>query len=83
MALDDQPASVLRWESLRDDLPGPHCSGKIAVAGHTAQPNGQILNLTYLKCIDTCCYGDGCLTAMDVHSGQLWQADKEGRMIED
>jgi calcineurin-like phosphoesterase family protein len=81
--LDDQPPSTLRWESLRDDLPGPHCSGKIAVAGHTAQPDGRILNLTYLQCIDTCCYGEGCLTAMDVHSGQLWQADKEGKMIED
>lgn len=83
LALDDQPGNTLRWESLRDDLPGPHCSGKIAVAGHTAQPNGRILNLTYLKCIDTCCYGDGCLTALDVSSGQLWQADKEGTMIED
>ena len=83
LTLDDQPGSALRWDSLLDDVPGPHCSGKIAIVGHTAQRNGQVLDLTYLKCIDTCCYGEGCLTAMDVYSGQLWQADKEGRMIAD
>ena len=83
MALDDQPATVLRWEPLGDDSPGPHCSGKIAVVGHTAQPKGRILDLPHLKCVDTCCHGEGCLTAMDVRSGQLWQAGKEGRMIED
>ena len=31
-------------------------------------------------CIDTCCYGGGWLTAMEVETGQLWQADKEGRL---
>ncbi len=83
LPLDEQPSTALRWETLRDGLPGPHYSGKIAVVGHTSQRSGQILDLTYLKCIDTCCYGEGCLTAMDVHDGRLWQADKEGRMIED
>ena len=82
ISLDDQPAAALRWESIRDELPGPHCSGKIAIVGHSSQRDGRILDLTYLKCIDTCCYGEGCLTAMDVHAGQLWQADKEGRMID-
>ena len=32
----------------------------------------------YLKCIDTCCYGGGWLTALDITSGQLWQANQVG-----
>lgn len=80
LPLDQQPPDVLRWEALHDRLPGPHCSGKTAIVGHTAQKDGQILDVGYLKCIDTCVYGDGWLTAMDVESGQLWQADKFGRM---
>jgi serine/threonine protein phosphatase 1 len=43
----------------------------------------EILDLGYLKCIDTCVYGDGWLTALDVRSGQVWQADKEGRMSQE
>jgi len=77
-----QPPELLRWESIRDRLPGPHRSGKVAIVGHTSQKSGEILDLGYLKCIDTWVYGDGWLTAMDVQSGQVWQADKEGRMRE-
>jgi len=78
--LKKQPPDVLRWAALRDRLPGPHRSGKIAIVGHTAQKNGEILDLGYLKCIATCVYGDGWLTAIDVYSGQVWQADKDGQM---
>lgn len=80
LPLAAQPGGVLRWESLRDRQPGPHFSGKKAVVGHTAQKDGRILDLGYLVCIDTCVYGHGCLTALDVESGRLWQADKEGTM---
>ena len=31
-------------------------------------------------CIDTYCYGGGWLTALDVHTGEVWQADREGKM---
>ncbi len=78
--LDWQPGYVLRWEPLRDRRPGPHMSGKLAIVGHTAQRDGEILDLGYLKCIDTCCYGGGWLTALDVETGRLWQADQEGRL---
>ena len=78
--LEAQPAEVLRWEYLRDWQPGPHISGKKAIVGHTAQKTGRILDLGYLLCIDTCCYGSGYLTAMDVATGQIWQADKTGRL---
>lgn len=76
--LDQQEREVLLWQSLRDVVPGPHRSGKIVVVGHTPQPDGRMLDLGYLKCLDTgCCYG-GWLTACDVESGMLWQSDNEG-----
>ena len=80
LPLSEQPDTALRWESLRNRTPLVHCSGKTAVVGHTAQKNGDILDLGYLKCIDTWIYGDGWLTATDVESGQIWQADKDGEI---
>jgi serine/threonine protein phosphatase 1 len=79
-ALERQHEDVLLWESLKRRTPGPHYSGKTVIVGHTAQRNGEILDLGYLKCIDTCCYGDGYLTALDVDKGKTWQADKKGKM---
>ena len=78
--LKKQPLDVLRWEAIRDRPPGPHRSGKTAIVGHTAQESGEILDLGHLKCIATCVYGHGWLTAMDVHSGEVWQADKAGQV---
>lgn len=78
--LQDQPRRALLWESLRDREPGPHCSGRMAYVGHTAQRDGEILDLGYLKCIDTYCYGGGWLTALDVASGRIWQADSDGQL---
>ena len=73
--LDDH---TLRWLSLRDYVPPkPHCSGKLAVVGHT--PQTEILDLGYLICLDTgCCHG-GWLTALDVNSRQVWQVDEKGQ----
>jgi serine/threonine protein phosphatase 1 len=80
LPMSEQPELALRWESLRDDIPGPHCSGKTVIAGHTSQRSGEILDLGHIKCIDTCCYGRGWLTALDVLSGAVWQANREGRL---
>jgi len=80
LPLDEQNPRLLLWGKLRPTPPGPHPSGKIAIVGHTAQRDGRILDLGYLKCIDTCCYGNGYLTALDVNTGQVWQADKKGAM---
>ncbi len=80
MPLDQLPREVLLWESLKRHVPGPHASGKTAIVGHTAQKSGEILELGHLKCVDTWCYGDGWLTALDVETGQVWQANKEGVM---
>jgi serine/threonine protein phosphatase 1 len=78
--LDRMPRRVLLWESLKDRVPGAHVSGKTAIVGHSAQRSGEILDLGYLRCIDTWCYGNGWLTAMDVQTGQVWQADRSGRL---
>lgn len=80
LPMHEQPTSLLRWQSLRRGVPGRHVSGKTVVAGHTSQKNGKILDLGHLRCIDTYCYGGGWLTALDVHSGELWQVDLRGRV---
>jgi serine/threonine protein phosphatase 1 len=76
--LDQHDTKTALWLPLTD-LPGPHFSGKVAVVGHTPQKDGRVLDLGYLKCIDTGCGYGGLLTALDVDSGQIWQVDEDGR----
>jgi serine/threonine protein phosphatase 1 len=78
--LSEQPREMLLWDSIKVRRPGPHVSGKIAIVGHASQRSGEIFDLGYLKCIDTWCYGDGWLTALDIESGHAWQADKSGKL---
>ena len=78
LPLDKQDDYTLRWLSLRDFVPLPHCSGKIAVVGHTPQPD--VLDLGHLICIDTGCCNGGWLTALDVASGVKWQVDGRGQL---
>jgi serine/threonine protein phosphatase 1 len=78
--LSSQPPDTILWDSVKLRRPGQHRSGKLAIIGHASQKNGAILDLGYLKCIDTWCYGDGWLTALEVESGRLWQANKAGMM---
>jgi len=80
LPLDEQPCWALRWQSIRVSPPEPHCSGRTAIVGHTSQKDGRILDLGHLKCIDTCCYGDKWLTALEVQAGRIWQADPRGRL---
>ena len=77
--LHEQSWDGLRWASLPPD-PKRHCSGKVAIVGHTAQKSGEILDLGCVKCIDTFCHGGGWLTALEVETGQVWQANQEGRL---
>lgn len=75
LPLSEQSEVDLLWLSLQNRTPGPHCSGKIAIVGHTTQPKGNILDLPHLKCIDTgCCY-NGWLTCLELTSGQIWQVN--------
>ena len=78
--LSEQEAEMLRWHSLHESLPTRHLNGKIAVVGHTANKNGEILDHGHLICIDTYCYGGGWLTGLDVFSGATWQASREGKL---
>lgn len=80
LPMSEQPVDMLRWESLRNATPGPHESGKTVIVGHTSQKDGKILDLDHVKCIDTYCYGGGWLTALEVHTDQVWQADRRGQL---
>ena len=70
----DQPPHLLYWTTF--DSARPHQSGKIMVCGHTTQKNGLPRNLGYAVCIDTWAHGHGWLTALDVRSGRIWQANQ-------
>jgi serine/threonine protein phosphatase 1 len=75
-------STVLYWEPLYLDRIGPHYSGKTVILGHTPQPDSQILDLGYVKCIDTDCWRGGCLTALEVRTGRVWQANQRGELHE-
>ena len=78
--LADQDDHHLLWLSLRDYVPRPHCSGKVAFVGHTLQESAEILDLGYLKCLDTGCCNGGWLTALDLESGEVWQVSESARL---
>lgn len=80
LPLDQQPDEMLRWYSIEQGVPGPHISGKTTVVGHTANREGQVVDVGHLICLDTYCYGGGWLTAMDLRTRQVWQASQEGNL---
>jgi serine/threonine protein phosphatase 1 len=86
LPLDLQPDRLLFWEHLMlfdhgmHTIPARHSTGKVAVVGHTPQENGEILDLGDVICIDTYCFGGGWLTALEVATGQIIQADREGNL---
>lgn len=78
LPLDQQPDDLLFWTHITYHVPKKHISGKTAIVGHTPQGNGEILDLDHIIGVDTYCFGNGWLTALDVETGQVWQADKDG-----
>lgn len=80
LSLEEQPDDVIFWKHLKVEIPPPHPNGKIAVVGHTPQPYGDVINFGHVVAIDTYCYGDQWLTALDVESGQIWQANNRGEL---
>jgi serine/threonine protein phosphatase 1 len=76
--MENQTSTALLWEHLRPDKVYPHYSGKTVVVGHTPQTGADILNLDFLVCIDTNCCEGGWLTALEVNTGQMWQANQAG-----
>ncbi|MDM4014597.1 metallophosphoesterase family protein [Roseiconus lacunae] len=79
---EEQEIEMLRWYSLTNGIPSKHISGKTAVVGHTANRDGEILHAGHLICLDTYCYGGGWLTAMEMNTQKIWQADRQGRLNE-
>ena len=82
LALDGQEPRVMRWELLDSDVVRPHLSGKQVIVGHTEQSGGEVLDLGCVQCIDTACWRYGWLTALDVTTGQIWQASRFGQLRE-
>lgn len=78
--LEEQPDTVLFWEHIIDDPPPPHMSGKRVFVGHTPQQDGMICDLGHVVLLDTFCFGGKNLTAMDVDTSQIWQADNHGNI---
>ncbi len=76
--LAQQPDQIIFWEHVTDQIPQPHRSGKTAVVGHTPQMDGDVRNFGHLQIIDTFCYGDGWLSALDVDTGKVWQTNNQG-----
>ena len=80
LPLAQQSTRTVRWASLEEHVPDPHVSGKVAVVGHTAHRDGQVFSLRHLMGIDTYCYGGAWLTACEVGSGRIWQANQDGKL---
>jgi serine/threonine protein phosphatase 1 len=79
LPMDRQTKQFLRWELLDRHWAQAHHSGKTVIVGHTPQKSGEVLDLGFVKCIDTFCHGGKWLTALDVGTGQLWQANERGQ----
>lgn len=77
LPLAEQPEELLFWEHLSVKIPPPHFSGKHVFVGHTPQLKGKIGYFGHITCIDTCCFGGGCLTAVEVGTGEIWQVSQK------
>ncbi len=80
LPMSEQPELALRWRVCSRETTQPHCSGKRVIVGHTPQRSGEVLDLGFVKCIDTNCVRGGWLTALEVESGDLWQVDRHGKV---
>lgn len=80
LPMDRRPALKLRWEFVDPTQQRPHVSGKTVVVGHTPQTSGEVLDLGFLRCIDTDCSQGGWLTALEVNSGKVIQANQDGAL---
>jgi serine/threonine protein phosphatase 1 len=78
--MSQQSGQTLRWEFVEPSQMAPHYSRKIVIAGHTPQTNGELLDLGFLKVIDTDCSRGGWLTALEDRNGTLIQANQSGEV---
>ncbi len=80
LPIHQQPQLALLWRVTDPRTASPHQSGKVAIVGHTAQLSGEVLDMGFVVCIDTNCARGGWLTALEVRTGRVWQADRAGRL---
>jgi len=80
LPLDRTGRTRLGWEFIDTNQLQPHFSGKTVVVGHTPQVGGNVLDLVFLVCIDTDCSRGGWLTALDVETGSVLQANHEAQI---
>jgi serine/threonine protein phosphatase 1 len=78
--LAEQEPYMLMWLHLDTQMPKRHFTGKTAIVGHSSQRSGEILDKSYIVCIDTYCHGGGWLTALDLCTNHVWQVDRDGRV---
>ena len=80
VSLEDQDENVMFWQHVNEVLPPPHVNGKRAFVGHTPQIDGEVKINEHIVLMDTFCYGGKWLSAFDVDSGQIWQANESGQL---
>ncbi len=80
LRMEQQSTRTRRWEFMEPERMAPHYSGKTVIAGHTPQTSGEVLDLVFLKVIDTDCSRGGWLTALEVRTGKVIQADQRGEV---
>lgn len=78
--MPEQTGRTLRWEFVDPRRMAKHYSGKTAVVGHTTRTDGRVLDLGFLMMIDTGVSMGGWLTALEVSSGEIVQANKQGEV---
>lgn len=83
LPMPQQDEATAYWNHLSFPPLLPHRSGKRVFVGHTPQPDGNILDLGHLVCLDTYCFGGGYLTALEIDSYELIQADRHGHLRRD
>jgi serine/threonine protein phosphatase 1 len=79
-ALDEQPEDALYWWHINEFPLQPHISGKHVVCGHTPQTDRRFRNLGFATCLDTGCFFGNWLSALDLATGQIWQANQKGQL---
>jgi len=66
----------LMWGNFSEIKEHPTC--KRIIVGHSAQRSGLPLDKGFVVCVDTYAYGTGWLTALDVNSNRVYQANESG-----
>ncbi|MBS9778453.1 MAG: serine/threonine protein phosphatase [Gammaproteobacteria bacterium] len=78
MPMNEQGREGLRWATFSPTQQYRHISGKMVVCGHTSQDNGIPWIDKHIAAIDTYICGDKWLTALDMESYTVHQANRRG-----